>query len=109
MSSAQPNPASWLVIERGWTVVDRDGEELGTVHEVIGDSGKDIFNGLSVSPGLLKGSRYVPSERVGEIVDGRVTLELGQDEFDRLDEAGALPPTAQIRADTTDLPDDERS
>ena len=100
------DPVSWLVIEPGWTVVGADGTELGTVHEVIGDSSKDIFNGLAVSPGLLKSSRYVPAERVGEIVEGTVRLEVGSDEFERLDDAAPAPPSAEIRADTTDLSPD---
>ena len=97
------DPVSWFLIEPGWHVVSSDGSDLGKVHEVIGDSGKDIFNGIAVSPGLLRGSRYVPSERVAQIVDGRVELDLRADEFARLDEHGELPPSAQVRADDTDI------
>ena len=97
------DPVSWLVIEPGWEVVARDGTELGSVHEVIGDTGKDIFNGLAVSPGLLKGSKYVPAERVSAIVEGRVELDVSSEEFDRLSEHGEQPPSAEIRADTTTL------
>ena len=99
-----PDPSSWLVVEKGWQVVGSDGAELGTVAEMIGDTGKDIFNGLSVSPGLLKGNRYVPSEHVKEIVEGRIELDIGADEFEQLDEHGDVPPSAEIRSDTTDLP-----
>ena len=70
------DPVSWLMIERGLAVVGRDGGDLGRVAEVVGDSGSDIFNGLSVSHGLLRSKRYVPSERVGTIVEGRVELDL---------------------------------
>lgn len=80
------DPVSWLMIEKGWAVVGRDGSELGSIHEVVGDTGEDIFNGLAVSPGLLRSARYVPSERVGTITEGRVELDLDHDEFDRLDE-----------------------
>ena len=97
------DPVSWLVVEPGWEVVGGDGENLGTVREVVGDSGKDIFNGLAVSPGLLKSSKYVPAERVRNIVEGRVELDLSADEFDRLGDHGEQPPSAEIRADTTDL------
>ena len=96
---------SWKVVERGWKVVGSDGAELGSVHEVLGDSTADIFNGLSVSPGLLRQSRYVPAERVAQIVDERVELDLDEAAFDALEEAGDVPPSAEIRADTTDLPD----
>ena len=98
-----PDPVSWLVIEKGWMVVGPGGDELGTVADVVGDTGKDIFNGISVSPGLLKGNRYVPSERVVTITEGRVELDVGPDEFERLDEFEQPPPSEEIRADTTDL------
>ncbi len=98
-----PDPASWLVIEKGWTVIGSDGSDLGTVADVVGDTGKDIFNGLAVSPGVLRSSLYVPAERVASIVDGRVTLDLSEPEFHRLGEHRPQPPSAEIRADTTDL------
>ena len=97
------DPISWMLIEAGWKVVSRDGEQLGSVHEVIGDSNADIFNGLAVSPGLLRGSRYVPAERVGVIVDGQVELDVDSDEFKHLEEHTGAPTSAEIRADTTDL------
>jgi hypothetical protein len=98
-----PDPVSWLVIEPGWEIVGADGADLGKVHEVIGDTGKDIFNGLAVSPGVLRSSRYVPAERVALIEEGRIQLDLGKDEFERLEAHGPQPPSAEIRADTTDL------
>ena len=101
------DPVSWLVIEKGWNVVGSDGAELGTIHEVVGDSGKDIFNGLAVSPGILRGSRYVPAELVTGIYEGRVELGLDAPEFERLSEHGPQPPSAEIRLDTTDLPTDD--
>jgi uncharacterized protein YrrD len=97
------DPVSWLVIERGWKVVGSDGEELGTVHEVIGDTGADIFDGLAVSPGLLKSSKYVPAERVRAITEGRVELDLTKADFDGLAAHGEQPVSAEIRADTTDI------
>ena len=97
------DPVSWLVIEPGWDVVAADGTRIGSVHEVVGDTGKDIFNGLAVSPGLLRSSKYVPAERVAAIVEGRVELELSADEFERLDEHGEQPPSARIDSDTTDI------
>jgi hypothetical protein len=97
------DPVSWTLIEPGWRVVGADDKELGSVHEVLGDAEIDIFNGLSVSPGWLKGSRYVPSERVTEIVEGSVRIDLTRREFKRLDEAAPTPPSKEIRADTTDL------
>jgi hypothetical protein len=97
------DPVSWFLIDKGWTVAGRGGRELGTVHEVVGDTDKDIFNGLAVSPGFLRSPRYVPAERVGRIVEGRVEVDLDRDEFGRLGEHGEIPPSAEIRSDTTDL------
>lgn len=76
-----PDPVSWMVIERGWSVVDADGKELGRVDEVLGDQEADIFNGLQILAGVLAKPTYVPAERVGEIVEGRVQLELKSDEL----------------------------
>jgi uncharacterized protein YrrD len=94
-------PVSWMLIEPGWTVVARSGGEVGRVHEVIGDSEADIFNGLAVSPGLLRGSRYVPAERVTTIVEGLVELDLDEQEFKQLGEHSGTQPGAQIGSDTT--------
>lgn len=90
------DPVSWLVIEPGWRVLAADGEELGRVVELIGDTGRDIFDGLSVSTGLLKKPLYVPAEHVAEITDGCVRLTLGRAEAGQLEEYEP-PPGAEIR------------
>ena len=76
-----PDPVSWMVIEQGWAVVDADGHDLGRVDEVLGDEGADIFNGLQVLTGTFGRPAYVPAERVGEIVEGRVQLRLTKEEL----------------------------
>jgi len=90
------DPVSWLVVEHGWRVVASDGSAVGAVEEVIGDTGKDIFNGLSVSPGLLKRPKYVPAEAVAEIAEGEVRLALSKDEFGQLGEHDEPPASAEI-------------
>jgi hypothetical protein len=90
------DPVSWLVVEPCWKVVGADGDEVGRVDEVVGDTGTDIFNGLSVSQGLLRKRKYVPAERVREIVDGEVRLDLDSAGFDRLDEYEEPPPSEEI-------------
>jgi len=85
------DPVSWLVVERGWAVVGRDGEALGTVDEVLGDEGSDIFSGLAVAHGVVARPRYVPAERVGQIREGVVQLDLDRQAFDRLDEHDPSP------------------
>jgi uncharacterized protein YrrD len=76
MSERDEAPVSWMMIERGWTVVDAAGEEVGVVDDVLGDEDADIFNGLQVLPGVLARELYVPAESVGEIVEGRVSLQV---------------------------------
>ena len=90
------DPVSWFLIESGWTVVDATGEDVGTVDEVVGDSSDDIFNGLSISTSLLGRPRYVPSEQVGEITEGRVHLKLAKDQIGHLGEYEEPPTTAEI-------------
>jgi uncharacterized protein YrrD len=82
------DPASWLLVERGWTVVGRDGKEIGRVEQVLGDEQRDIFDGLAVATGLLGKPRYVPAERVSSIVEGCITVDLAKSDVDQLDTVG---------------------
>jgi hypothetical protein len=90
------DPVSWFLIEPGWKVVDADGDDVGRVEEVVGDSGADIFNGLSVSTGLLAGAHYVPAEAVKVITEGRIQLQLNKDEVRKLDKHERPPPSEAI-------------
>jgi len=93
------DPVSWFVIEPGWKVVDAQGQDVGSVDEVVGDSNDDIFNGLSISTSLLGRPRYVPSEQVGTITQGRVQLKLTKDQIGHLGEFEEPPTTAEILPD----------
>ena len=79
------DPVSWLVVQRGWSVVDTGGEEVGSVDEVLGDEDTDIFNGLTVLHGVVSRPRYVPAERVRAIREGVVELDLDKAGFERLE------------------------
>lgn len=92
------DPVSWYLIERGWEVVGNDGKTLGKVEETVGDSTLDIFDGLTVAHGLLGKAKYVPAEQVGEIVEGRVTLTIDKEAFERLGEYQEPPPTEEVEA-----------
>jgi hypothetical protein len=91
-----PDPVSWYLIEQGWEVVGSDGGAIGKVEETVGDSTRDIFDGLTVGTGLLSRPRYVPAELVGEIVEGRVNLTIDHDGFERLDHYSEPPPTEEV-------------
>ncbi len=90
------DPVSWKVIERGWKVVGADGAELGAVDEVVGDSTADIFNGLVVSPGLLRTNRYVAADDVVEIVEGTIRIGVDAGDFDGLEEWHGTPPSLDV-------------
>jgi hypothetical protein len=90
-------PVSWLVIERGWTVVAADGTDVGKVEEVVGDPEDDIFNGLTISTSLLGAPKYVPAERVAEIADGRIELDLSPAAADELQEYKGPTESEELR------------
>ena len=79
-----PDPVSWFVVEPGWKIVAADGDEVGTVQELLGDLERDIFDGIAVSTGALTKPTYVPSEQVGEIREGEVHLALTGEQFAQL-------------------------
>jgi hypothetical protein len=93
------DPVSWFMIEPGWEVVGSDGSKLGTVEETVGDSARDIFDGLTVGTGLLSKPRYVPAELVDEIVEGTVSLSVGKERFERLEGYREPPGHERIRPD----------
>jgi Uncharacterized protein conserved in bacteria (DUF2171) len=97
------DPVSWFMIERGWEVVDRDGEKVGSIEETVGDSSADIFDGLSIETSLLGRPRYVPAEQVAEITEGRVRLALSSAEVDGLGEYEEPPTTAVIEPERAGL------
>jgi hypothetical protein len=70
------DPVSWKVVEKGWAVVDRDGEKMGTIHEIAGDTEQDIFDGFGIKTGTLSSVKYVPAEVVGDITVGEVRLTI---------------------------------
>jgi hypothetical protein len=87
------------MIEPGWRVDAADGAEIGRIEEVTGDSSADIFDGLSISTGMIARPRYVPAEQVAEIVDGRVRLKLDRTAFEGLGEFKEPPVQEEIEPD----------
>ena len=90
------DPVSWLVIERGWDVVDANGESVGKVEETVGDENRDIFNGLTIAHSLFARGQYVPAENVAEITEGQVRLDLTKEAAEQLAEYTEPPPSEQI-------------
>jgi uncharacterized protein YrrD len=70
------DPVSWKVVERGWAVYDREGEQVGTVHEIAGDEEHDIFDGFGIKTSTFGAVKYVPAEIVESIAVGEVRLKI---------------------------------
>jgi hypothetical protein len=84
-----PHPVAWSLVEPGWRVLASDGHELGSVEEVLGDHGDDVFDGLSVISGFGDRSHYVTAGQILSIAsDGTIVLRLDQSGFDQLPEPG---------------------
>ena len=79
------DPPSWQLIEAGWKVVDCDGDEAGTVVDVLGDTGADELEGLVVNIVIYSAPRFVPGEHVTNVIDGFVQVDLDTPDLDRLD------------------------
>jgi hypothetical protein len=81
------DPVAWRVIERGWSVLDAAGNEIGKVDHITGDVEADIFDGITVGDGgtVLTRPRYVPSEHVASIRRGEIALDLSPEEAAKLE------------------------
>jgi uncharacterized protein YrrD len=75
---------SWMALTEGTSVVSSDGEEVGKVSAVVADVGKDIFSGITFKQGLLSGDHFVPADRIAEITQSRVLLDLTAGEAQEL-------------------------
>lgn len=74
-------PVSWLMIEKGWEVLDKDDKTAGHVMEVLGDEQLDIFDGLAIRHHRFGRKRYVPAGHVVQILQGQVTLDMSESEI----------------------------
>jgi hypothetical protein len=93
------DPVSWLAVEHGWSVVASDGEQIGSVSKVLGDETADIFDGLAVRHGHSGSTKYVPAEKVAEIVTGKVTLSLSSADAEALGDYETPPPEIVITSE----------
>ena len=81
-----PDPVAWKVVEKGWPVYDSDGAQIGTVHEIAGDTEHDIFDGFGVKTSALGHVKYVPAEIVASIAVGEVRLSVPRSGVDALED-----------------------
>ncbi len=74
---------SYQVLARGTPVVASDGDEVGTVREVLENVAEHIFDGIVIDTPL--GQRFVDAPEIARIAERRVTLTLDSEA------AAALP------------------
>lgn len=77
---------SWMTLEPGTKVVTREGEELGSIGEVVADHQKDIFSGVTVRSGLLSKDTFVPADKIDQMTEGSVRLTISKAEADALED-----------------------
>jgi hypothetical protein len=94
------DPVSWLMIRPGWKVYAADGSEIGSVDEVAGDDGHDIFDGLAVATSALAKPKYVPAEVVTTITEGRVDTSLTAEQAEALREYLEPASSEEIEPDS---------
>jgi hypothetical protein len=87
------------VLRPGTPVVDSDGAQVGTVHEVLDNKREHIFDGIVVS--TPDGRRFVDAPEVARIAERRVTLTITAAEASQLPEAPGLTHRAQHSARRT--------
>lgn len=79
---------SYLLITRGMTVQGTDGD-LGTVAEVVADTGVDVFRGIVLAHGFLSTKHaFVPAQNVISVEHNRVGVSLSKNQAEQLP-----PPT----------------
>jgi hypothetical protein len=88
-------PTSWFTVESGWEVQDRAGAVVGEVVEIVGDQDADIFDGLRFE-GEDGEQRFVEAGRVGEIVEGTVTIDAEREQLEEGEEEAPEPGGAEI-------------
>jgi hypothetical protein len=87
---------SYLLLEPGMRVRGADGEDVGTIAEVVADEGMDIFRGIVLHRHGFAEAVFLPGDRL-VAVDGNVaTFSLWKDDTGRLER---VPQTDDESAD----------
>ena len=75
---------SYKLLARGTPVVSSDGDEVGTVDQVLDNVKENIFDGIVVRRG--SGTCFVDAPEVARITERRVTLTIDAAEAEGLPE-----------------------
>jgi hypothetical protein len=72
---------TWLDVETGWHVLDRDRWAVGTVHRVRGDRTTGAFEGIDVDVGTDRPDVVLAPDDVATVEPGFVVLRARRDEL----------------------------
>jgi hypothetical protein len=72
---------SWLQIEPGWSVADRDGVVLGLVYRVCGDRDTGEFDGVDIASSVGSAGVHIPPAAIETIGRGQIKLSVTKAEL----------------------------
>lgn len=81
----EERPLAWQAIREHTRVLAADGQEVGTVVEVLGLEQQDIFHGIVVALNTGHREVVIPAEKVGTITNRRLETSLPLAEIDTLE------------------------
>lgn len=81
---SEAKPISWRSIVYGTPVVSSDGEPVGSVSEVLGSDGKDIFHGLRVSLTRPRRDVMVTVDDIATITATEIRIEMSRSRIEAL-------------------------
>jgi hypothetical protein len=84
-------PIAYEVLEKGVSVLARDGTQVGTVHHVVAAPEKDIFHGLVIAA-EGHGRRFVEAADVAALHEYAVDLRIDAAAVQSLPEPGGGAP-----------------
>jgi uncharacterized protein YrrD len=79
----QDQPVSWRSVVYGTPVVSSDGQNVGTIREVLGDDAEDIFHGIRVA---LGGKRdvMVAADDIASLGSDAIKVDLTKERIEAL-------------------------
>ncbi len=81
------DPVAWSYVEPGTKVIGADGEELGTVAQMLGTENEGIFHGVAVdTPGWGGPARVVPADAVTRLTTSKVEVSWTRAQLDAAEE-----------------------
>jgi hypothetical protein len=95
VNDEQPDPEqaiAWRAVPEDTPVRSADGEEVGTLADLLGSDVEDIFHGIVIRLGRLGRDVFVPADSITRLTRSHVDVALTSDAI------RALPPHDEDRA-----------